>query len=99
MGKLRIAAGKAQSGLIQQSLVRQDSTRQDLIRKIFRTLEAAMGPQHWWPAGSAFEVVVGAYLTQNTAWTNVELAMGNLRRAGVLSVPGIRRTPVEVKRA
>src|ERR1700692_3912837 len=95
MGKLRIAAGKAQSGLIQQSLVRQDSTRQDLIRKIFRPLEAAMGPQHWWAGGSAFEVVVGAYLTQNTAWTNVELAMGNLRRAGVLSVPGIRRTPVE----
>ena len=41
-----------------------------------------MGPQHWWPAGSAFEVVVGAYLTQNTAWTNVERAMGNLARGG-----------------
>jgi len=54
-----------------------------------------MGPQHWWPAGSAFEVVVGAYLTQNTAWTNVELAMGNLRRAGVLSISGIRNTPLE----
>ena len=47
-----------------------------------------MGPQHWWPAGSAFEVVVGAYLTQNTAWRNVELAMENLRGAGVLSVSG-----------
>jgi endonuclease-3 related protein len=65
------------------------------IREIFHTMEAALGPQHWWPAGSAFEVVVGAYLTQNTAWTNVELAMGNLRRAGVLSVAGIRNTPVE----
>ncbi len=52
-------------------------------------------PQHWWPAGSAFEVVVGAYLTQNTAWTNVERAMGNLRRAGVLSISGIRHTPLE----
>ena len=51
-----------------------------------------MGPQHWWPAGSAFEVVVGAYLTQNTAWTNVELAMRNLRQAGALSTAGIRRT-------
>lgn len=57
-------------------------------------MEAALGAQHWWPAGSAFEVVVGAYLTQNTAWTNVELAMGNLRQAGVLSVAGIRDTPL-----
>jgi endonuclease-3 related protein len=65
------------------------------IRQIFRTLEAAMGPQHWWPAGSAFEVVVGAYLTQNTAWTNVERAMEQLREAGVLSISGIRDTPVE----
>lgn len=54
-----------------------------------------MGPQHWWPAGSAFEVVVGAYLTQNTAWRNVELAMENLRGAGVLSVQGIRGATVE----
>jgi endonuclease-3 related protein len=65
------------------------------IRELFRTLEAALGAQHWWPANSAFEVVVGAYLTQNTAWTNVELAMGNLRRAGVLSIAGIRSTPAE----
>lgn len=54
-----------------------------------------MGPQHWWPAGSAFEVVVGAYLTQNTAWTNVERAMQNLREAGLLSISGIRDTAVE----
>lgn len=64
------------------------------IRQIFRTLEAAMGPQHWWPADSAFEVVLGAYLTQNTAWTNVERAMQNLRAAGALSLEGIRRTPL-----
>ena len=65
------------------------------IRQIFAVLETAMGPQHWWPAGSAFEVVVGAYLTQNTAWTNVERAMGNLRDAGVLSISGIRNIPLE----
>jgi endonuclease-3 related protein len=64
------------------------------IRVIFGTLESAMGQQHWWPAGSAFEVVAGAYLTQNTAWTNVELAMENLRSAGVLSISGIRNTPL-----
>lgn len=65
------------------------------IRRIFLMLEAAMGRQHWWPAESAFEVVVGAYLTQNTAWVNVEHAMGNLRAAGVLSVDGIRRTAID----
>jgi endonuclease III related protein len=54
-----------------------------------------MGAQHWWPAGSAFEVVVGAYLTQNTAWTNVQQAMANLRGAGVLSVSGIRSARLE----
>jgi endonuclease III related protein len=66
-----------------------------LIRKIFRTLEESLGAQHWWPAASAFEVVVGAYLTQNTAWTNVERAIGNLHKARVLSIAGIRETPVE----
>jgi endonuclease III related protein len=65
------------------------------IGRLFRLLEAAMGPQHWWPAGGAFEVVVGAYLTQNTAWTNVEKALSNLRAAGVLSISGIRTTPLE----
>jgi len=43
------------------------------------------GPQGWWPARSAFEMTIGAILTQNTAWTNVERAIGNLRRAGYLS--------------
>jgi endonuclease III related protein len=71
------------------------SSESRTIRRMFRTLETAMGTQHWWPAGSAFEVVVGAYLTQNTAWRNVELAMGNLRAAGVLSVPGIRGATLE----
>src|ERR1700694_3588601 len=75
--------------------MRGRGARAGKIRQLFRTLEAAMGAQHWWPAGSAFEAVVGAYLTQNTAWTNVERAMGNLRRAGVLSISGIRHTPLE----
>ena len=61
------------------------------IRKFYRTLYRAWGPQHWWPAETPFEVIVGAYLTQNTSWTNVERAMENLRRAQVLSVDGIRK--------
>jgi endonuclease-3 related protein len=49
-----------------------------------------LGAQHWWPAETRFEVIIGAYLTQNTAWTNVELALTNLRRARRLSIDGIR---------
>ncbi|HTR46559.1 MAG TPA: endonuclease III domain-containing protein [Verrucomicrobiae bacterium] len=44
-----------------------------------------MGPQHWWPGKTRFEIIVGAILTQNTAWTNVERAIENLRSAGLLS--------------
>jgi endonuclease III related protein len=64
------------------------------IRDYFHTLYAAWGQQHWWPAQTPFEVVVGSYLTQNTSWTNVERALENLRKAHVLSVSGIRRTPL-----
>ncbi|SRR5581483_5129036 len=60
------------------------------IREYYAALYHAWGPQHWWPAETRFEVIVGAYLTQNTSWTNVERAMGNLRRAAVLSTDGIR---------
>lgn len=75
--------------------MRRRGSKEEKIRRILGELESAMGPQHWWPAGSAFEVVAGAYLTQNTAWTNVEQAMANLRRAGLLSISGIRNTPLE----
>jgi endonuclease-3 related protein len=64
------------------------------IRRYFETLYRCWGEQHWWPAESPFEVIVGAYLTQNTSWTNVERALGKLREAKVLSVAGIRRTPL-----
>lgn len=68
--------------------------REAEIRAIYRSLASVWGRQHWWPAHSRFEVIVGAYLTQNTAWSNVELAITNLRRARLLSVPGIRRIPL-----
>lgn len=66
----------------------------DQIRSYFETLYASWGRQHWWPAQSAFEVIVGTYLTQNTSWTNVEHALGSLRAARVLSIRGVRRTPL-----
>jgi endonuclease-3 related protein len=65
--------------------------RKHQIRTYYHALFHAWGRQHWWPAQSRFEVIVGAYLTQNTAWTNVEKALANLRGARRLSVRGIRR--------
>jgi endonuclease III related protein len=65
-------------------------TREEQIRKYYGTLFNAWGAQHWWPAETQFEVIVGAYLTQNTAWTNVERALANLRAAGALTVYAIR---------
>lgn len=62
------------------------------LRRYYRALYDSWGAQHWWPAETRFEVIVGAYLTQNTAWTNVERALTNLRNAQVLSVEGIRRS-------
>jgi endonuclease-3 related protein len=51
---------------------------------IYRRLLRAFGPQHWWPAETPFEVMVGAILTQNAAWSNVERAIANLKRHDVL---------------
>ena len=56
----------------------------DRLRSLFVTLEAAHGTHHWWPAETPFEVAVGAVLTQNAAWINVERAIANLRAANVL---------------
>ena len=54
--------------------------------QFFTTLYAAYGPQGWWPAKTKFEVIVGAILTQNTNWGNVERAITNLREADVLEI-------------
>lgn len=54
------------------------------LQALFDALLAAHGPRHWWPAETPFEVVVGAVLTQNAAWINVERAIANLRGAGKL---------------
>jgi endonuclease-3 related protein len=53
--------------------------------EVFNRLAAHFGPLHWWPAQTPFEVVVGAILTQNTAWRNVEYAIANLKEAEALS--------------
>jgi endonuclease-3 related protein len=53
-------------------------------RWLFERLIQAYGPQHWWPGDTPFEIMVGAVLTQNTAWTNVEKAIDRLKAAGKL---------------
>lgn len=58
-------------------------------RSLYDRLLAAYGPQGWWPADTPFEVIVGAVLTQNAAWTNVEYALANLRAAGALAPEAI----------
>ena len=55
------------------------------LQTIYRRLRKVRGHAGWWPAKTAFEVCVGAILTQNTSWTNVEKALASLRRAGRLS--------------
>jgi endonuclease III related protein len=64
------------------------------LRRMHDELLKAYGPQHWWPARTAFEVVLGAYLTQNTAWKAVEQSLANLREAGALTVDGLRALPL-----
>jgi endonuclease III related protein len=63
------------------------------LREFYGHLVKAYGPQQWWPAKSPFEVVIGAYLTQNTAWTSVEKSIRNLEARGLLSVEAIRALP------
>jgi len=61
-----------------------------VLVKMYERLLRTVGPLHWWPGESPFEVIVGAILTQNTSWANVEKAIGNLKKAGILNPPGIR---------
>jgi len=58
--------------------------KENKLQLFFRTLLDAYGPQHWWPGETPFEVMVGAVLTQNTNWANVERAINNLKKAKLL---------------
>lgn len=61
--------------------------------EIYRRLDAAYGDQRWWPGETPFEVAVGAILTQNTAWPNVEKAIANLKEAGLLDPAKLAALP------
>jgi endonuclease-3 related protein len=65
-------------------LTAADRTPAKSLRRAYRLMRARFGHQHWWPGETPFEVCVGAILTQNTAWSNVERAIANLKAAGAL---------------
>lgn len=65
------------------------------IQEIYKKLYKAFGPQDWWPGDTPFEVAVGAILTQNTNWGNVEKAINNLKKAKALSAKSLHRMPVK----
>ena len=69
--------------------------RKRVLLDLYNRLHKAFGPRHWWPGDSAFEVAVGAILTQNTAWRNVEKAISNLKARNMLTPNALYHLPVE----
>ncbi|MCL0033703.1 hypothetical protein M1M99_02690 [Thermodesulfovibrionales bacterium] len=66
-----------------------------IIRQIYDRLYLFYGPQQWWPGDSPFEIAVGAILTQNTNWSNVEMAIKNLKREKALNAKTLHDLPIE----
>src|SRR3990172_3198095 len=87
MGELRVSLCLCASAVQIDFAVMK---KKGLLLKIYKTLFKEYGPQHWWPGDTPFEVIVGAILTQNTNWGNVEKAIRNLKAEGILSPEGLR---------
>lgn len=68
----------------------------DVIRGLYQAFGQTLGPSRWWPGDTPFEVAVGAILTQNTNWKNVEQAIANLKRADAMTEKGLRALPPAV---
>ena len=70
--------------------------RKDLsLMELYETLYSFYGPQHWWPGDTPLEIAVGAILTQNTNWGNVEKAIGNLKKHKMLNAKVIHQMPID----
>jgi endonuclease-3 related protein len=63
----------------------------ETLRHYYQTLHQRLGPQGWWPARTRLEVILGAILTQNTAWANAALAVRQLRKAGLLNLARLHK--------
>jgi endonuclease-3 related protein len=66
-------------------------SQKKILTEIYNTLYRFFGPQHWWPGDTPFEIAVGAILTQNTNWSNVEKAITNLKREKVLNARALHK--------
>lgn len=66
------------------------SRQGDVIRGLYASFAQSLGPSRWWPGETPFEVAVGAILTQNTNWKNVERAIANLKEARAMTEAGLR---------
>lgn len=71
--------------------VEPEAEAAETLRQYYQTLHQRLGPQGWWPARTRLEVILGAILTQNTAWTNATLAVRRLREAGLLNLAKLQR--------
>ena len=76
------------------------SANSELLMEMYRAMRARFGHRAWWPAAKGatpgqrkLEICIGAILTQNTSWKNVEKAIANLRAEGLLSVSAIHAKP------
>ncbi len=67
-----------------QKIRKKKIPSRDLL-KIYKLLYDTFGPQHWWPGETPFEIMIGAILTQNTNWNNVEWAINNIKQARLLT--------------
>jgi len=67
-----------------------------ILMEIYNILFSALGPQNWWPAETELEMMVGAILTQNTSWNNVEKAITNLKEKDLLSIRGLSQIPPSI---
>ncbi len=67
----------------------------EILKSYYDALYERFGPQQWWPGETPFEVVIGAVLTQNTNWKNVEKAIANLKREGLLDPVSLYAAPRE----
>ncbi len=65
------------------------------LEQVYQHFFDCYGPQHWWPGDTPFEVIVGAILTQSTAWINVEKAIAKLKEADMMDPISLQRIPVD----